>query len=93
MKPERIPDPSGSGKMVEDYWGSSKKVLADTKFLESLVNFDKDNIPPKIIKTLREKFISNPEFDPNKIKTASTAAEGKPKDMDCRKRPLICYSN
>ena len=48
MKPDRIPDPSGSGKMVEDYWGPSKKLLADTKFLDGLIHFDKDNIPPKV---------------------------------------------
>ncbi|XP_043195463.1 dynein axonemal heavy chain 7-like [Amphibalanus amphitrite] len=76
LKADRIPDPSGSGKMVEDYWGPSKKLLADTKFLDGLINFDKDNIPPKVIKVLRERFISNPEFDPNKVKAASTAAEG-----------------
>ena len=41
IKPERIPDPSGSGKKIEDYWGPSKRMLGDMKFLESLINFDK----------------------------------------------------
>ena len=45
-------------------------------FLKSLQNYDKDNIPPAIIKTIRQKYTSNAEFDPEKIKTASTAAEG-----------------
>ena len=36
VKPDKIPDPSGSGKMVLDYWGPSKKVLGDMKFLENL---------------------------------------------------------
>lgn len=45
-------------------------------FLKSLQSYDKDNIPPAIIKTIRQKYTSNPEFDPDKIKTASTAAEG-----------------
>ena len=26
VKPERKPDPNGAGKMVEDFWGPSKKV-------------------------------------------------------------------
>ena len=26
VRPERKPDPSGTGKMVEDYWGPSQKV-------------------------------------------------------------------
>lgn len=76
MKPDRIPDPEGSGKMVEDFWGPSKRVLGDMKFLDGLIHFDKDNIPPRIMKTIEDKFLTNPEFDPDKIKTASTAAEG-----------------
>lgn len=55
IKPERKPDPSGSGKMIEDYWAPSQKVLGDFKFLDSLKAYDKDNIPPAIIKKIREK--------------------------------------
>lgn len=53
IKPDRKPDPSGH--MVEDYWGPSMRMLSDMKFLESLKTFDKDNIPPAIIKKIREK--------------------------------------
>ncbi|XP_058956956.2 dynein axonemal heavy chain 7 [Pocillopora verrucosa] len=76
IKAERIPDPSGTGKKIEDFWGPSKKLLGDMNFLKSLQSYDKDNIAPAIIKTIRQKYTSNPEFDPEKIKTASTAAEG-----------------
>ena len=41
VKPDRIPDPSGSGKKIEDFWGPSKKVLGDMNFLKSLRDFDK----------------------------------------------------
>lgn len=64
------------GKKIEDFWGPSKKLLGDMNFLKSLQSYDKDNIAPAIIKTIRQKYTSNPEFDPEKIKTASTAAEG-----------------
>ncbi|XP_055840841.1 dynein axonemal heavy chain 3 isoform X1 [Episyrphus balteatus] len=74
IKPDRKPDPSG--RMVEDYWGPSQKMLGDMKFLESLKTFDKDNIPPPIIKRIREKYISDRDFIPEKIKSASTACEG-----------------
>ena len=47
------------------------------KFLESLTAYDKDNIPAKAIKIIREKFLTNADFDPEKIKSASNAAEGK----------------
>lgn len=75
IKPEKIPDPT-TGKTVEDYWPSSKKLLNDIKFLDHLINFDKDNIPPKLIKVINEKYLTNPEFDPEKVKNASIAAQG-----------------
>lgn len=39
--------------MVEDYWESSKKMLADNDFLKSLKEYDKDNIAPEIILLIR----------------------------------------
>lgn len=45
VKPDRIPDPSGSGKKIEDYWGPSKRVLGDLKFLQSLRDYDKVHVP------------------------------------------------
>lgn len=62
--------------MIEDYWGPSKKLLGDMKFLDGLKNYDKDNIPVKAMKEIRNKYLTNPEFDPDKIKSASTAAQG-----------------
>nr|XP_014349786.1 PREDICTED: dynein heavy chain 3, axonemal [Latimeria chalumnae] len=76
IKPERKPDPSGSGKMIEDYWGPSKKLLGDMKFLENLKTFDKDSIPAAAIKKIREKFIDHPDFQPAVIKNVSSACEG-----------------
>uniref|UniRef100_A0A8C9L6L3 AAA+ ATPase domain-containing protein n=1 Tax=Pavo cristatus TaxID=9049 RepID=A0A8C9L6L3_PAVCR len=75
-KPERKPDPNGSGKMIEDYWGPSRKILGDLKFLESLKTYDKDNIPPAVMKRIREKFIDHPDFQPAVIKNVSSACEG-----------------
>lgn len=76
IKSVKIPDPAGSGKKVEDYWGPSKTMMSDMKFLESLKLYDKDNISPAIMKVIRAKYIDNPEFDPEKIINASSAAEG-----------------
>lgn len=39
-KPERKPDPS-SGRMVEDYWSTSLKLLGDFKFLERLKSYNR----------------------------------------------------
>ncbi|XP_074137054.1 dynein axonemal heavy chain 3 isoform X2 [Sminthopsis crassicaudata] len=76
LKPERKPDPSGSGKMIEDFWGTSRKVLGDLKFLDSLKTYDKDNIPPIIMRRIRERFIDHPDFQPAVIKNVSSACEG-----------------
>lgn len=76
IKPDRVPDPSGSGKKVEDFWGPAKKLLGDMKFLQSLHEYDKDNIPTAYMSIIRKQYITNPEFVPEKIRNASTAAEG-----------------
>ena len=74
VKPEKVND--ANGKKIDDYWKPSQKLLGEMKFLESLLTFDKDNIPANLMKIIREKYITNPEFVPEKIKTASSAAEG-----------------
>jgi dynein heavy chain len=76
VKPVKVADPSGSGKKVEDYWGPSKLLMSDLKFLESLKVYDKDNISPSIMKVIRSRFVENPEFVPELIRSASSAAEG-----------------
>lgn len=62
--------------MIEDYWGVSRKILGDLKFLESLKTYDKDNIPSMIMKRIRERFIDHPDFQPAVIKNVSSACEG-----------------
>lgn len=61
---------------VEDYWEPSKKLLSNMKFLDLLLHFDKDNIPAAVIKKLEDRILTNPAFDPDKVKLASTACEG-----------------
>ncbi|GAB1598116.1 dynein heavy chain 3, axonemal-like [Argonauta hians] len=74
IKPDKKIDKNG--KVSEDYWPVSKKMLGEMRFLDSLRDYDKDNIPPAIINKVREKYISNPEFDPSIIKQVSSACEG-----------------
>ncbi|KAG2436335.1 hypothetical protein HXX76_006644 [Chlamydomonas incerta] len=76
IKPQRVKDPGGSGKMIDDYWGSAQKLLADPKFVQTLKEYDKDSVPPKIIERIRRDFTSNPEFTPAIAAKASSAAEG-----------------
>ncbi|KAJ3049383.1 Dynein heavy chain 7, axonemal [Rhizophlyctis rosea] len=76
VKPARIKDPGGSGKMVEDFWGPAQKLLGDSHFLQGLKEYDKDNIDPTVIAKIRKTYIPNPDFDPNIVKNSSSAAEG-----------------
>ena len=75
IRPDRVPDLT-TGKMTEDYWKPSLRLLGDLKFMESLINYDKDNIPPNIMKQIRTKYCTNPDFDPDKINKVSSACEG-----------------
>ena len=44
IPPARVPDPSGSGKMISDFWDvSKKKLLSDPDLLRKLKEFDKEN--------------------------------------------------
>ena len=74
VKPTKVKDPQ-SGRMVEDYWESAKKLLMEADFLDKLRGFDKDNIDPKTVAKIAP-YISNPEFEPEKVLQASKAAHG-----------------
>ncbi|KFP76630.1 Dynein heavy chain 7, axonemal, partial [Apaloderma vittatum] len=76
IKPEKIPDPLRPGHKILDYWGPSKKLLGDINFLKDLKEYDKDNIPAAIMQKIRDEYLTNPEFDPQKVARASSAAEG-----------------
>ncbi|KAL4720993.1 hypothetical protein ACJJTC_019261 [Scirpophaga incertulas] len=65
-----------SGRPYEDFWAPSLKLLGDMKFLETLKNYDKDNIPAATMKKIREKYIPDREFDPVVISKVSSACEG-----------------
>eukprot|EP01041_Mallomonas_annulata_P000989 gene989-1935_t len=76
VKPVRVPDPDNPSKRILDFWGPSQKLLADSNFLQTLMNYDKDNINPKIVTEIKRDFLENEEFDPVKVAKASKAAEG-----------------
>eukprot|EP00878_Enallax_costatus_P026745 GHUV01028731.1.p1 GENE.GHUV01028731.1~~GHUV01028731.1.p1 ORF type:complete len:246 (+),score=81.19 GHUV01028731.1:596-1333(+) len=72
-KPKMKDDPNNMGKKVPDYWEASKKLLNDaTKFLESLLSYDKDNIPEATIKKI-EPYINREDFTPEAVSKVSKA--------------------
>ena len=76
VPPKKVPNPSGMGPKVDDYWEPAQKVvLNDTKFLEKLMAYDKDNIAEDIMLKVRP-FVTRDDFQPSKVETASKAAGG-----------------
>lgn len=75
VKPAKIPNPSGKGK-VDDYWEPAKKeLLNDPRFLQRLVEYDKDNISEAVIEKVKP-FCERDDFQPDVIKKSSVAAAG-----------------
>ena len=72
IKPKKVPAPDGRGK-VDDYWDVGKGLLKDSnKFLKSLFDYDKENIPEKVIKKITE-YVENDQFTPEVIAKVSKA--------------------
>ena len=76
VKPIKKNDPDTPGKKIEDYWDAGKNnLLSDAKaFILSLKDYDKDNIPDKVIKAITP-FIeaADDSFTPKAIEKASKA--------------------
>ncbi|KAG6975144.1 hypothetical protein JG688_00002699 [Phytophthora aleatoria] len=54
-------------------WDNSKRILSRSTFMAELKEYDKDNIPPVILKKIR-KYIESPEFAVEEVKKVSHAA-------------------
>eukprot|EP01041_Mallomonas_annulata_P000832 gene832-1621_t len=74
VKPIKKNDPNQPGKKYDDYFEAGQKgLLSDSKvFVTSLFNFDKDNIPDRIIKNIAP-FMDDPNFTPVAIERSSKA--------------------
>ena len=55
-------------------WDTAKRVLGDSGFMRSLLEFDKDHIPDGVMKKLR-KYTDSPEFTPEAVAKQSKAAQ------------------
>lgn len=58
---------------VKPDWGEAKRLLSQMDFMDQLKAYDKDNIPPRIIKKV-EKYYNDPRFIPDEVKKQSSAA-------------------
>uniref|UniRef100_A0A7S1X1Q2 Dynein heavy chain ATP-binding dynein motor region domain-containing protein n=1 Tax=Tetraselmis chuii TaxID=63592 RepID=A0A7S1X1Q2_9CHLO len=55
-------------------WDTAKKMLGDSNFMRSLMEFDKDNIPDSVVKKLK-KYTDDPQFTPEVVAKQSNAAK------------------
>jgi dynein heavy chain len=76
VKPDKVKDPEGGIKKINDYWPPSKKLLSAADFMNRLLTYDKDNIDPKIIGIIRNRFLTNPSYTPENAKKSSNACAG-----------------
>eukprot|EP01045_Picozoa_sp_COSAG04_P033103 COSAG04_NODE_6722_length_1269_cov_1.344444_1_plen_309_part_10 len=68
---------AGNPQVPEDLsWAAAQKMLGNNvgQFLDSLLHYDKDHIDEVLVAAVEAKFLSDPEFDPEKIRSKSGAA-------------------
>ena len=76
VKPKMVDDPDKPGKKIPDFVEPGKKLMMKDDFIQSLKDYDKDNVSEKIIKVIREKYLEDEDFQQERVKKASTAAYG-----------------
>jgi len=59
-----------------DFWGPSQKMMNDSDFINKLKGYDKDNIHPRVMKNIRENYLTNESYTPENAFKASKAAAG-----------------
>lgn len=76
VKPVKVKDPNDEYKKINDYFNPAKQKLFVNakKFVQSMKDYDKDNIPERVVNKI-EDYIINPEFTPAKIANASSACK------------------
>ncbi|XP_026667107.1 dynein heavy chain 12, axonemal-like [Ceratina calcarata] len=75
VHPDKAIDPV-TGKKYIDYWTPSKRILSDMNFLQTLKDYDKDDIPSNVVQVVKKTYISDSSFKPHIVAKASSAAEG-----------------
>merc|ERR1719335_952959 len=73
LRPQRRRGPDG-GFVYESWETAKRELLGDCQFLRRLMEFDKDNIPERVIRRL-QPYIDNEEFVPETIQKYSRACQ------------------
>jgi dynein heavy chain len=60
-------------KKEKDYWPPSVQMMSDMKFLQNLINYDKEAMTQKLIDSIQE-YITLPNFTIERLKNVSQVA-------------------
>ena len=64
----------------EESWPSAQKFMGTSGFLEILINYDKDNVPMKVIRHVQQNYTEHSQYSqffvPDVARKTSAAAEG-----------------
>jgi len=61
-------------KQEKPDWDTAKRMLGDSNFMKSLMEFDKDHIPENVVRKLK-KYVDDPNFQPDIVAKQSNAAK------------------
>mmetsp|Transcript_43576 Transcript_43576/g.42071 ORF Transcript_43576/g.42071 Transcript_43576/m.42071 type:complete len:136 (-) Transcript_43576:1245-1652(-) len=75
-KVERTPKKDNPKELEDNWWYTSQKFMSEKNFLEGLLNFDKDHIPDNVMNKIRQQFMNDQDFRPQRVEKASMAAKG-----------------
>ena len=93
VKAVKVPDPEDPSKKINSFWPPAKAMLGQSSFLQGLKDYDRDHIKPSIVKKIKKNYIDHEthgqDFTPERVATASKAAEGLCKWV----RALISYDH
>ncbi|XP_034030917.1 dynein heavy chain 11, axonemal [Thalassophryne amazonica] len=66
------------GRVPKDRsWKAARAFMGKVDdFLQVLVSYDKEHIPESCLNIVKQKYLRNPEFHPDRVRTKSTAAAG-----------------
>ncbi|XP_072275197.1 dynein axonemal heavy chain 11-like [Pyxicephalus adspersus] len=67
-----------NGKIPKDRsWKAAKVLMSKVdEFQQNLVHFEKEHIPDATVKTIKDDYLKDPEFNPEFVRTKSSAAAG-----------------
>ena len=73
---ERAPKKDNPKVFADDWWVTAQKFMNEKDFFQQLKEYDKDNIDPAVMHKVKNEFLDNAEFKPQRIAAASKAAKG-----------------